>query len=278
MEVQRRELAAFLRSRRERLSPEAAGITPTRGRRRTPGLRREEVAQLAGVSPSWYMWLEQARRIRVSEQVLRGIGAALRLDETETAHMLRLAGALIPGPRKPCAREQIPGEYLAFLGAQEPNPAFIANRRLDLLAWTAGFAVLVPYLETLEPERRNVLDLTFDPRARELLPEWERDASHTLALFRAQIADRVTEPPYTELIERLRREHPAFCALWERRDLATAAPPIRTFSHPEAGQLALARVTLRLPDVEATLVAHQPPPGTTLPSRFLELVAGHPAT
>ncbi|MFF3505053.1 helix-turn-helix transcriptional regulator [Streptomyces sp. NPDC003247] len=219
-EQQRKELAAFLRSRRERLTPDAVGIKYSHGRRRTPGLRREELAQLAGVSVTWYTWLEQGRRIRVSNQVLVGLARALRLDTTETAHLFRLAGEVPPTLHAPCSREQIPAQYLTFLEFQDPLPAFIVNRRFDVLAWNHGFCSLFPHFEGLERDRRNTLSMMFEENTRSMHPNWEQDTLEAAALFRAQAADHLVHPAYARMIGDLQAAHPEFKELWERRELS----------------------------------------------------------
>ncbi|MFI7006438.1 helix-turn-helix transcriptional regulator [Streptomyces sp. NPDC050145] len=271
-EQQRKELAAFIRNRRERITPEAVGIKNSYGRRRTPGLRREELAQLAGVSVTWYTWLEQARRIRVSSQILNGLARALRLDATETGHLFRLAGELPPSVQAPCLREHIPEQYLTFLDLQDPLPAFIVNHRFDVLAWNQGFCALFPYFESLEHGRRNTLVMMFDERAREMHPNWEQDALEAAALFRAQAADQLAHPAYAKMIEELQVEHPEFQELWERRDLAPSVPSVRLFDHPTLGRIELGYVKLRLAGVHATLVVYQPVRDNRLIARFSDLV------
>ncbi|MGV9341077.1 helix-turn-helix transcriptional regulator [Streptomyces sp. NPDC003688] len=271
-EQQRKELAAFLRNRRERIAPETAGIKNSYGRRRTPGLRREELSQLAGVSLTWYTWLEQARKIRVSSQVLNGLARALQLDATETGHLFRLAGELPPAVRAPCTREHIPEQYLTFLEFQDPLPAFIVNHRFDVLAWNQGFCALFPHFESLAHNRRNTLSMMFDERAREMHPHWEQDALEATALFRAQAADQLAHPAYATMIEDLKAEHPEFQELWERLDLAPSAPSVRCFDHPALGRIELGYVKLRLAGVDATLVAYQPVQDSQLVDRFRGLV------
>ncbi|TDC77883.1 transcriptional regulator [Streptomyces hainanensis] len=269
---QRRELGAFLRNRRERLAPEAAGISESYGRRRTPGLRREELAQLAGVSVTWYTWLEQARKIKVSSQVLGSLARALRLDETETSHLFRLAGEVSPSTQEPCRRDQIPAQYVDFLELQDPLPAFISNDRFDVLAWTQGFCVLFSYFESLPPRRRNSLAMMFDSRARYLFPEWEKDAMEAVALFRAQAADQLVQPEYANLVHELERDSADFRTVWERLDLAPASPSVRLFDHPVLGRIELGYVKLRLAAVDATLVVYQPLRDRRLLDRIRDLV------
>src|SRR6266702_3096126 len=155
----RAELAAFLRSRRERITPEQAGLPPG-SRRRTPGLRREEVAQLSGVGVTWYTWLEQGRQINASPQVLGAIARTLLLDQAEREHLFRLAdlpdAATVAGA-VPSGCEQVLPEVQEILDAVVPMPASVVNERFDLLAWNAPYQVLWPGVTGAAPGERNIL-------------------------------------------------------------------------------------------------------------------------
>ncbi|MFJ4188332.1 helix-turn-helix transcriptional regulator [Kitasatospora sp. NPDC089509] len=275
---QRRELAAFLRSRRARIGPEAAGVLYPTGRRRTPGLRREELAALAGVSASWYTWLEQGRRIKVSRQVLNSLAQVLKLDGVETRHLFRLAGEVPPTGPRPAGREQVAAQYLSFLDQLDPLPACITNYRFDVLAWNQGYCALLPGFADLAPERRNNLLITFDPDFRDLYPDWPQAAEHVVALFRGQSADQLARPEYAELVEQLAAESREFRELWERMDLVEHSPATQVFRHPALGRIELGYVKLRLADAAATLIAYQPIGDDGLTGRFGALVtAGRPA-
>jgi transcriptional regulator with XRE-family HTH domain len=274
-EQQRRALASFLRSRRERLTPEAAGVQHSYGRRRTRGLRREELAALAGVSVTWYTWLEQARRIRVSRQVLSSLARALQLDELETEHLFRLAGESPPSAGRPCSREDVPAQYLAFLDLLDPLPGMICNDRFDVLAWNNGFNVLFPHFDKLPLDERNVLLMTFDERTRAMYPDWERHAMQTVALFRAQNPENLVQPEYAALIETLEERSPGFRDLWQRMDLEAGSPALRTLDHPVLGRVELAYVKLGLVNTNATLVVHQPVLKGRLYSQLQELADEH---
>ncbi|GGK87800.1 transcriptional regulator [Sphaerisporangium melleum] len=269
---QRRALASFLRSRRERLSPKKAGIQQTYGRRRTCGLRREELASLAGVSVTWYTWLEQARRIRVSRQVLSSLGRALQLDDLETAHLFRLAGESPPSAGHPCSKEDIHVQYLTFLDALDPLPAVICNHRFDVLAWNHGFSVLFPHFEQLPIEERNTLLMTFEERTRTMYSDWDQHAMQTVALFRAQNAENLVQPEYVDLITGLEARSPEFRDLWRRMDLETGGPALRTLDHPSLGRLHIGYVKLALINTDATLIVHQPVLNPHLLAQLRELV------
>ena len=271
---QRRALADFLRSRRERLSPQAAGVQTPLGRRRTSGLRREELAALAGVSLTWYTWLEQARRIKVSRQVLTSLAGVLQLDPVEAEYLFRLAGELPEAAEEEpgCDRPEVPAAYLGLLRLLDPLPAVIADHRFDALAWNGGFPVLFPHFEELPEDERNLLLLTFDERSRDLYPQWEEHALHTVALFRAQAADRLTQPSYVRLLEQLGRRSESFRDLWQRMDLEAPTPAQRSFDHPLLGRIDLDYVKLRLSDIDATLVIHLPLAGDGVLDQLRDLV------
>ena len=153
--ARRTELAAFLRTRRERITPEDVGL-PAGSRRRTAGLRREELAQLAGVGVTWYTWLEQGRRINASVQVLDAVAKTLRLDPTERAHLFRLAD--VPGAATIAACDDcpLPGAVQPILDAL-PFPASVVTERFDLLAWNRVYASLFPRVVSAPPDERNTL-------------------------------------------------------------------------------------------------------------------------
>jgi MmyB-like transcription regulator ligand binding domain/Helix-turn-helix domain len=234
-EVRRRELAAFLRSRRERLSPGDVGL-PDAGRRRTPGLRREEVALLAGVGVTWYTWLEQARDIHCSEQVLAAIARTLLLDAHERSHLYTLAGA--PQPAQDADAEAVTPEIRAILAKLDPFPAFVSNARYDLLAYNRAYTVVVGDLDLLPVEERNSLWLMF---AKETTSRCfvDRDDSRArmVAQLRAAMAEHVADPVWKCLVKRLQRASPAFTELWERHDVAQPENARKRILHRELGLL-----------------------------------------
>ncbi|WP_431042634.1 helix-turn-helix domain-containing protein [Streptomyces sp. P1-3] len=240
----RKELGAFLRSRRERLAPGRLGL-PESPRRRTPGLRRAEVAELAGISASWYAWLEQGR-VRTSEQVLRAVARALRLDAVETAHVLSFMEDAT------AAEEPSPGwvsrNLLSLVEALSPNPAAVLDPHWDLLAWNAGYAALLTDPARLPPKRRNLLWLVFRwPPSRTLLAEWEPDARALLGQFRATAAHHPDDPRYAEIIREI-MDDPDAARWYDRRETAAFRPSVRRFRHPAAGELRLRYVKLAAVD------------------------------
>src|SRR3954466_12564615 len=184
--ARRDELAAFLRNRRERLTPNDVGIV-TSGRRRTPGLRREEVAQLAGVGVTWYTWLEQSRDIAPSPQVLDAIVRTLRLDRHERTHVFRLSGVVDPPHVAGC--HAVPPTIQPLLHQLEPYPAAVVNGRYDILAYNRTYQALIGPLDELPTEDRNMLWLMFtDPEVRSRMVNWEQAAGFLVATFRSAMA------------------------------------------------------------------------------------------
>ncbi|MFB6893325.1 helix-turn-helix transcriptional regulator [Kitasatospora sp. NPDC056327] len=233
----RHELAAFLRSRRERITPEQVGLPPT-GRRRTPGLRREEVAQLAAVGVTWYTWLEQGREIQVSVQVLDAVARALLLDPSERAHLFTLAGAEDPVPVRECPTVT-PGVRMA-VDRMAPYPAAVINSRYDVLACNAQYTGIVGDLEQLPPEDRNLMWLAFTPsRFRDVLVDHEAERDVMVARFRSGMGEYGTEPAWRTLLARLRRASPVFDEAWRRHDVVRPGNGLKRFLVPEAGLLRL---------------------------------------
>lgn len=242
--VRRRELGAFLRTRRERITPQEVGL-PDGGRRRTPGLRREEVAQLAGVGVTWYTWLEQARDINVSQQVLDAIARTLMLDPNERAHLFTLAGA--PGVPADDDNLGLPPTVQPILDRLDPYPACVQNARYDLLAYNRTYNQLFMNLDVLPREERNCLWLLFtDPRWREAVLDWEYAASRMVAQYRAAMASHVGEPAWKCLVKRLQNASPEFAELWERHDVAAPGSTVKRFFHPEVGLVTVRRTYLWL--------------------------------
>ena len=253
----RAELAAFLRSRRERISPEQAGLAPGT-RRRTPGLRREEVAQLAGVGVTWYTWLEQGRPIKASAQVLTAVARTLLLDPAEREHLFRLAdipdAASAAGPGG-AGCEQVPPEVQQILDTLVPLPASVLNERFDLLAWNAAYEALWPTVVSREPGERNVLWLTFT-HAECCHPYVNRDSqlSTLVAQLRGAYGRHVGEPAWTGFVRRLQARSSHFARLWAEHDVASPATYLKIFRHPAHERLAMTTTSLAVLAVPCTRV------------------------
>ncbi|MDA3649485.1 helix-turn-helix transcriptional regulator [Saccharopolyspora indica] len=221
----RTELAAFLRARREAIIPEEVGLRAG-PRRRTPGLRREEVAELAGVGVVWYTWLEQGRRISPSTQVLDAIARTLRLDPTEHEHLYRLVGMPSPPPNAPVAPAQ---EHQVILDALNPLPAVLVTARYDVLAFNDAYAALDPAIALLPAAERNVLWHLFTTEEH-LLPlvDWDGEVPFMVAQLRAEFGKRLGDPHWTGFIRRLTEASARFAELWARYEVA--APVVRNKS------------------------------------------------
>ncbi|GGM94007.1 helix-turn-helix transcriptional regulator [Streptomyces fuscichromogenes] len=256
-DIRRHELAAFLRSRRERITPEEVGL-PRGTRRRTPGLRREEVAQLSAVGVTWYTWLEQARDIQVSVQVLDALARTLRLDGSERAHLFQLAEAVDPTPAASCTGVT-PALY-DVLRALEPLPACIQNSRYDILAYNRTYARLMGDLDAVPAEDRNCMILVYTN------PEWRRSMVHLeesrrlmAAKLRASMAGHLAEPAWKMLVKRLTAESPEFRENWERYEVVEQRNRTKQFRNPYVGLLTLDHTDLFLnPGSGARLVTYVP--------------------
>jgi transcriptional regulator with XRE-family HTH domain len=222
--AQRRELGVFLRSRRERIRPDDVGFAPG-GRRRTPGLRREEVALLAGVGVTWYTWLEQGRDINVSAQVLDAIATALRFDRQERNHLYRLAGLRFGPTQSVCSA--LPSSVQKMLDAVTPYPAVVLNERYDILAFNDAYCRVVLDLNQVPVDQRNMLWVSFVSNAWKCsFVDGETTKHHMVAAFRSASAEHLGDALWQDLIQGLLSNSPSFAELWERYDVA--APSTRT--------------------------------------------------
>ncbi len=247
-----RELGDFLRSRRAAIDPADVGL-PSGHRRRAPGLRREEVALLAGVSVTWYTWLEQGRAERPSRAVLDAVARALRLDDAEHSHLLTLArraagdGAVEVSGRARRAGEGVeavdlaghpPDALVRTLDALDPAPSYLLGPRWEYLAWNRAQGLLYPKAESLAVEDRNLLFIVLcEPSARELVVDREDEARAMVTEFRASTALLRGDPDLEDLIARLRRESPEFERWWSGLDVAGFHSRLRRYDHPRAGPL-----------------------------------------
>ncbi len=236
--LRRRELGAFLRNRRERLQPDQVGMRSSR-RRRTPGLRREEVAQLAGVGVTWYTWLEQGRNINPSAQVLDAIARTLQFDSHEYSHLFTLAGVPTTTIAHQCL-ELCPTAQV-LLDQLEPFPAALVTDRLDLLAYNRVYASFFgDELERIPIEDRNILWLVFtNPSWQRAIVDWDESVGYLVAEYRAAMAEHLDEPAWKTLVARLHRASPEFTAFWERHDVQLVETRTKRALHPTAGPLSL---------------------------------------
>lgn len=258
VDERRAELAAFLRRRRGEVVRADRGLPGAGpGGRRLVGLRREEVCYLAGISLSWYAWLEQGRDISPSRQVLDAVSRTLELDHAEHAYVLSLAGYTTPDAPSGPPEEPPPGHVQRLLDALETAPAFALTRYWHIRAWNAAYARLFPRIETVPAADRNLLELVFtDPAVRDLLPDWDVDARRFLAEFRADVAAHLGDPQLDEVTDRLAAASGEFRAWWDDRDVHGFASRRRRFRHPELGDVELEHHLLTpadLPDLRLVI-------------------------
>ncbi|MDI5961456.1 helix-turn-helix transcriptional regulator [Streptantibioticus silvisoli] len=255
--IRRRELADFLRSRRERITPDQVGLPPGR-RRRTPGLRREEVAQLSAVGVTWYTWLEQARDIQVSAQVLDAVARALLLDRNERAHLFVLAGVPDPSPSKDCP--YVTPSLLAMMRQLEPLPACVMNSRYDILAYNRTYAHLVSDLDQVPDADRNLLWLVFThPDWREAVVDRDEFTRRCTAQLRAAMAEHVAEPAWKTLVKRLRQTSQEFEQLWARHEVVRPSSTPKRFLNARVGLLNLQHSSMWLgPGNGSRMVVYTP--------------------
>jgi hypothetical protein len=238
----REELATFLRNRRERIAPEEVGL-PRGRRRRTPGLRREEVSQLAAIGTTWYTWLEQGRDIQVSAEVLDAIARTLRLDQSEREHLFALAGAIDPSPAG--AFTPVTDALLDLLNQLEPLPACVQNGRYDLLAYNRPFGRLMCDLDAVPPEDRNVIWLGFmNEQWKATLPNLEQTQRAMVAKFRASMVESLGDPSWKALLKRLQTESPEFSEYWDDHEVLRPGNQLKVYHHPLAGVLRLSATSL----------------------------------
>jgi transcriptional regulator with XRE-family HTH domain len=242
------ELAAFLRNRRARVSPEQVGL-PGGTRRRTPGLRRGEVALLAGVSPEWYTWLEQGRDIHVSVQVLESLASVLQMDANERAHVFLLA-LRQPPPVETFLPSTISPTLQQFLNQLGTIPACVVDARLNVVAWNKAYCAVFGDFETdyetmSERERNLIWRFFTSPSSYE---GWEEHARLFLAQFRAEYGRFIEDPWWAQQIAALNRISPEFRELWARHDVLNVPEGRKSMHHPLVGELDFELLLLQTAD------------------------------
>jgi transcriptional regulator with XRE-family HTH domain len=271
--ARRTELAAFLRSRRERISPEDVGL-PGGTRRRTAGLRREELAQLAGVGVTWYTWLEQGRPINASVQVLDAIARTLRLDATERGHLFRLAD--VPGAAGPadCPECPLPPQVQRILDAI-PYPASVLTERFDLLAWNEVYAALFPRLvQSPAGERNTLLSCLTGPACCGPVPEQDKYSAVLVAQLRVSYGRHVGDPAWTHFIRRLEALSPQFAAAWAAHDVAQPASHVKHFRHASLGLITTRSTSFAVAAVPGARMVVYTPEDTASEQAVARLAAG----
>jgi transcriptional regulator with XRE-family HTH domain len=260
------ELGRFLRARREGIRPEDAGLPPGTGSRRTPGLRREEIATLAGVSIDYYTRLERGRETRPSPAVVDALARALRLDGEEHDYLKTLAlkaARRAPVPPKPPSRSVRPTVRL-LLDALRPNPAYVVSRTYDVLAANRGGERLHPGLADWPVRQRNTIRYTFlHPESRDLFAGWEQKARGCVAQLRGVAGSDPDAPDLAALVGELLVKSPDFGRLWDKYEVSLAGAGDRVFRHPLVGNMTLAHETVDLNRADGQrLVVYVAEPGT----------------
>jgi transcriptional regulator with XRE-family HTH domain len=251
----RSELGDFLRSRRERLTPRAAGL-PAGRRRRTPGLRREEVAELAGIGVDWYIRLEQGRSVSPSATTVDALARALKLSKIEHAHLR----ALTRNPsRRRFVRESVPDAIRRVVESLN-QPAYITGRRWDVLAWNAAAEEVFAFSRLPEEDRNVLIIILTKPATRRVFgASWNEQARRVVAQFRATHDLWAEDPAFAELLARLRRESPEFATWWKAHDVRASVSGRKQMSHPKKGLLRFEHASFQASDDPALkLVIYTP--------------------
>ncbi|WP_027344677.1 helix-turn-helix transcriptional regulator [Hamadaea tsunoensis] len=231
----RRALGEFIRSRRERTTPEMVGMAPGL-RRRTPGLRREEVALLSGIGVTWYTWLEQGRDINASAQVMNAVARVLQLNDVEQAHLFALAE--LPEPHLADQPPQVSPAIRVMLDQISPIPAVVAGPHWEILAGNDTYIAMVGDYRQLPVCMQNTLFLYFaDPEWRHLMGDWEKNAPRLVAKMRAAAAADLTDPAWQRLLRQLEEYSTEFRELWERQEVAGMDNMVKHIHHREVGDI-----------------------------------------
>ncbi|MBO8191170.1 helix-turn-helix domain-containing protein [Streptomyces oryzae] len=262
------EIRAFLRSRRARLTPADVGMAPGSGRR-TPGLRREEVAVLAGVGVSWYTWLEQGRDINVSADVLDAIGRVLQLDSAEREHLYLLAG--LNPPTAPPADRAVPAGIRRVIDGWLPRPAYVIDRHWKLVAVNRAARLVFGYGER---DHSCLVSFFTNAHFRAALRGWEDAARQIVGLFRADAARYPDDPEFGRLAEDMCAASPLFATVWAEHPVGSATEGVKSLVHPAAGELTFDYTMLPVADLPgARLLLYTPAEGTPTQERVAGLLA-----
>jgi transcriptional regulator with XRE-family HTH domain len=261
------EIRDFLVSRRARITPEQAGLPAYGGNRRVAGLRREEVALLAGVSIDYYVRLERGRAAGASDSVLEGIARALHLDEAERAYLFDLARAAAPAapraPRRP-ASQQVRPSVRRILDSMTATPAYVRNARLDILAANGlGAALMSPVITSPAQPANNARFLFLDPAAPEFFTDWERQAQDVVAMLRTEAGRSPHDKALSNLIGELSTRSENFRTWWAAHNVRFHRTGVKRFHHPAVGDLTLTYEALDLAaDAGLRISAYTAEPGT----------------
>lgn len=256
----RKELGEFLKVLRERCAPEAFGF-PGGQRRRARGLRREEVAQLAAISPTWYTWIEQGREVNVSAEALARLSVALKLTRSERAYLFEMAGRRLANDSEPT--DGAASEILAAMLHDITTPAYLMGPYWDLLAWNqSASALFTGWLDVTQACQPNLLRYVFlDPSARLLIDDWEVRVRRIAAEFRADCRSRFEDPALQRLVGELTDGSVEFGRFWKQHDVLERHGGRRDFRHPQHGLISYQQMTLHpVEQAQLKLVILKPMP------------------
>jgi len=266
-----KELADFLKTRRDRLTPADVGL-PSGTRRRTPGLRREEVAQLVNVSTTWYTFLEQGRDIRVSAQVLESLAQAFRLTSEERTHLFMLALQQLP-PEIPHGKSTVSPAIQRLLDHLAICPAYVVGYRFDILAWNQAACALFGDFSKMTTRERNTIWYFFTNTAhRQMLLNWEGQAQLMLARFRSICGRYLGDVELIELAEDLKKVSPEFRQWWSQHEVQAKLEGFKSYEHPIVGNLVFEYALFQVTEApELTLVVYTPLPESGTVERLQQL-------
>ncbi|KZE52274.1 DNA-binding protein [Brevibacillus parabrevis] len=269
-------LSSFLKAQRAKILPQSVGLAPGT-RRRTPGLRREEVAQLAGVSSTWYTWLEQGRDIKVSPSVLDAVSKALQLTVDERKYLFALAlesGTAVGTTLHKDESPQISPALERIVNELHTCPAIISDRRLHIVGWNKAAAHVFLDFEQIPGEERNLIRLLFTRKElRRLAVNWEHFVSGFLAIFRAYYGQYVEDEWYEHFFREMRDVHPDFHRLWEQSDVSTAPEVLLEFRHAKAGKMQFHLTSLQVQgNADLRCSIYTPDPQSSTEAKLRQLI------
>jgi transcriptional regulator with XRE-family HTH domain len=270
---QKAELSQFLQSRRARIQPERVGLS-SHGRRRAPGLRREELAQLANVGLTWYTWLEQGRNVNASDEVLMSIAQALQLTPDEQAYLFALARSQ---HQSHYPIEQISPTLQRILDDWQICPAYVTNSRWDIIAWNSMACRVFCDFAALSPQECNILCFLFQhPLARKIHVDWEQQAKGAIALFRASTEQYIGEAWLTDFVNNLQQQSSEFQQWWTEHEVQAVHSIRKELNHPEMGWLVLQPTTLYIADSpNLRLMVYTPVPEADTVTKLAKLLEGN---
>ncbi|MFT8883340.1 MAG: helix-turn-helix transcriptional regulator [Liquorilactobacillus hordei] len=266
------ELGDFLKTRRAKISPAQVGL-PVGSHRRTPGLRREEVASLAGIGITWYTWLEQGREIQVSAQILESLSRVLMLNEEETRHLYTLAHQVVP-LAIPSHQQTVSPMLQRMLDSLVYSPALILDTRWNLIAWNTAARIALIDFDTISPADRNCVWLMFtDSEYQKRFTEWDKQAQGLVARFRAECSKYIEDPWVTEFVNKLKRKSPDFTKWWSMHNVEHEEGNYKILNHPKAGKLIFEHTSFFVADnMTLKLFINAPAPNTNTEDKMKNLV------